>query len=151
MYPKAQYEFLTKKFPKSAKRGLFIATKKGAIMANPVGRPLKFKTPAAMQKAIDNYFAECFSEEVHPTVSGLAYQLELTTEALRNYERKTEFLGTVKRAKQRVEMAIEQSLMSGRNATGPIFNLKNNFGWKDTTQQDITTNGKDLSLNVGFE
>ena len=102
-------------------------------MSNRIGRPPKYKTPEEMQAAIDEYF-----EEVNvPTVSGLALHLGMSTEALRNYEEKDDFLATVKTAKQRVEAFLEQHLLTGRSAVGSIFNLKNNFGWKDKTEQDV--------------
>jgi hypothetical protein len=131
----------------------------------PAGRPPKFETPELMQEVIDLYFLACrvhkeqaldigpaearFNdltddqlaivndiEDVAPIISGLAYTLGMSTEALRNYEHKDEFVATVKRAKQRVEMGLEQRL-AGNAVAGPIFSLKNNFGWKDKTEQDI--------------
>ena len=67
-----------------------------------------------MQKAIDAYFATDAYVDVGdakmfcPTVSGLAYSLGMSTEALRNYEEKDNFLATVKGAKQRIEIALEK-------------------------------------------
>ena len=49
-----------------------------------------------------------------------------------------EFSATIKRAKQKVEIHLEQRLASNA-ATGTIFNLKNNFGWKD--KQEIEHSG----------
>ena len=100
------------------------------------GRPPMYKTPEEMQKKIDAYFARCKEDELFPTMSGLAYELEFTTQALRDYEKKDEFLCTVKRAKQFVEMAWEQALLSGKGS-GPIFWLKNNAGWKDKKDVDL--------------
>lgn len=128
------------------------------------GRPPKYNSPEEMQRIIDLYFLACRVhqtedagllagleaedlwtindiEDVVPTVSGLAYTLGMSTEALRNYEEKDDFLATVKRAKQRVEMSLEQRL-AGSAVTGAIFNLKNNFGWKDKTETDVTSDGK---------
>lgn len=68
--------------------------------------------------------------EKRPLVTGLALFLNLTRQGLINYEKRDLFVDTVKRAKTRVEMAIEESLYGG-NAAGPIFNLKNNFQWVD--------------------
>lgn len=107
------------------------------------GRPPKYKNKEEMQTLIDLYFLACrvhktndttllddlSDEELQiindipdptPTVSGLAYHLGMTTQALRGYEVKEEFLSTVKRAKQRIEMFLEGRLL-GNNATGPIF------------------------------
>ena len=113
------------------------------------GRPPKYKTVQDMSRVIELYYLACKVhktedlsllddlndedllivndiEDIVPTISGLAYTLGMSTEALRNYEGKEEFLATVKRAKQRVEMSLEQRL-AGNNVTGAIFNLKNNF------------------------
>jgi len=126
-----------------------------------IGRPPKYNTSEEMQRVIDLYFLACkvhqedndqkrledlsiedldvvnSIEDVIPTISGLAYTLGMSTEALRNYEGKDEFLATVKRAKQRVEMSLEQRL-AGNNVTGSIFSLKNNFGWHDKQQQELS-------------
>jgi hypothetical protein len=112
----------------------------------PAGRPPKYETPEEMQEIIDAYFegdaymGEGDAKVFAPTVSGLALALDMSTEALRNYQDKDEFLATIKKAKQKVEVALEQRL-HGQAVTGTIFNLKNNFGWKDKTEQELT--GKD--------
>lgn len=114
----------------------------------PAGRPPKYETPEQMQEAIDFYFNKDNSNGAYiltgedtktylPTISGLAYSLGMTTEALRNYEGKEEFLATVKRAKQKVEVALEQRLY-GQAVVGTIFNLKNNFGWRDKSENEIS-------------
>lgn len=126
----------------------------------PAGRPPKYETPEEMERIVDLYFLACKSrnvekpeivlaglsdedlqvvewiDDVRPTVTGLAYTLGLSRQSLCNYEAKDEFLDTIKRAKQRIERALEQNLY-GQAVTGTIFNLKNNFGWKDKTEQDI--------------
>ena len=129
----------------------------------PAGRPPKYETPEEMQRIIDLYFISvkhnvagndkapegmsaedviiCLDiEDAVPTISGLAYTLGMSTEAFRNYEQKDEFLATVKRAKQRVEMSLEQRL-AGTVVTGSIFSLKNNFGWKDKSEKEISGPG----------
>lgn len=102
----------------------------------PAGRPAKYKTPQEMQADIDAYFASC-NEDNPPLISGLAYHLDMTTECLRNYQEKDEFIATVKRAKQRVEIALEKRLNAAA-PVGAIFSLKNNFGWKDKSEQELT-------------
>lgn len=124
-------------------------------MPEPVGRPPKYKTPEEMQVVIDEYFEGDAYVEIGdearlyaPTVSGLAFALDMSTEALRNYECKDEFLATVKKAKQKVEVALEQRL-HGQAVTGTIFNLKNNFGWKDKQELDHNHKGN-VAFNMGF-
>lgn len=102
----------------------------------PAGRPPKFETPEEMQVSIDAYFASC-DDDNPPLISGLAYHLGMTTESLRRYGEDDEFSATVKRAKQRVEMALEKRL-SQQSPVGAIFSLKNNFGWKDKTEQELS-------------
>ena len=97
---------------------------------NPVGRPLKYKSAAEMQKVIDRYFDTCDKEGRPYTVTGLAMELDLDRKALINYAEKDEFSNTIKKAKRRVERYIEEHMYSA-NVTGLIFNLKNNFGWVD--------------------
>lgn len=128
----------------------------------PAGRPPKYKTPEEMQEVIDAYFrkggdegdsggawmqfgdAEVFA----PTISGLAFALGMSRQALCDYEKKDEFLDTIKRAKSRVEIALEQKLY-GNAVTGTIFNLKNNFGWKDKQEQELSgPGGKELPSSV---
>lgn len=109
----------------------------------PAGRPLAFKSVEDLQEKIDSYFVEGGPAYVDigdtqmfvPTVSGLAYHLEVATETLRDYGTKEEYSATVKRAKQRIEIALEQRL-AGQAVTGTIFNLKNNFGWKDKSEHE---------------
>jgi hypothetical protein len=102
----------------------------------PAGRPPKFKTPKDMQAAVDDYFALC-NDENPPLISGLAYHLDMTTESLRRYGEDDEFSATVKKAKQRVEIALEKRLQSN-SPVGAIFSLKNNFGWKDKSEHELT-------------
>ena len=41
----------------------------------------------------------------------------------------------------------EEFLFVGKNAAGVIFNLKNNYGWRDKTEQELTgKDGKDLTF-----
>lgn len=102
------------------------------------GRPLKFETPEEMQKVIDDYFARCIEKEEFPTISGLAFALDITTQSLRLYEKRDKFFSTINKGKQRVEMAWEQRLLYP--GAGPAFWLKNNAGWKD--KQELEHTGK---------
>lgn len=101
------------------------------------GRPLKFKNEAELKKAVDAYFAECVAEEKPKTMCGLALALGVDRRTLVNYSNNEEFFPTIKAARQIVEEQNEEMLVTGRgNATGIIFNLKNNFGWVDKSEVD---------------
>jgi len=112
--------------------------------SRPVGRPPKFESVEQLQSLIDAYF-ETEEGKDTPTITGLALALDTTRKTLLDYcETDTEFSYTIKKAKARVERKMEQCLY-GNNVTGLIFNLKNNFGWKDRTETDITSDQKPLS------
>lgn len=119
---------------------------------NKEGRPTIFDNEPDMQKAIDAYYEKvdhqcdekcpkgCNIKEP-PTITGLAMALDMTTETLRCYGNKEEFSATVKKAKQIVEKAVEIRLLFGPQATGPLFWLKNNAGWKDMKETALTGAG----------
>jgi hypothetical protein len=103
----------------------------------PAGRPRKFTDPEEMQKGIDSFFEECDANKVHPTIAGLAYHLGFEDRhGLDNYKDQQEFSATIKRAKLKIERHLEQRLYEP-SPTGTIFNLKNNFGWKDVQDQNV--------------
>lgn len=105
------------------------------------GRPLKYTSVKAMQKDIDKYFAECDENKKPYTVSGLAYALGTNRQTLLNYEEKEEFFDTIKKAKAKIEVFNEEQLYNKDvPTTGIIFNLKNNYGWKD--KQEIEADVK---------
>lgn len=147
-----------------------------------VGRPLKFGSAEELQEKIDEYFESCYEEIwqevfddegkskgwvpiygrdgsirkrlVRPfTISGLAVHLEVDRKTLLNYEDKSEFFRTIKRAKARIENYTEEQLYntSAKNMVGIIFNLKNNYGWQDKqevgVEADVTFK---VSLPKGF-
>ena len=102
------------------------------------GRPPKFTSVTELSDLIDDYFkeeaymGEGDSKMFAPTMSGLAYKLDMCRKTLLNYSNNDKFLHTIKRARERVHQALEQRLY-GNNVAGIIFNLKNNFDWKDQT------------------
>jgi hypothetical protein len=123
-------------------------------MAHPGGRPLLYKTPEEMKVAIDEYFEWCdnriikgFDDKtgkefayISPapyTMSGLARRLGMDRRTLVDYTERDQFLPTIKAARERVHEDVETRLME-KTATGAIFNLKNNFGWKDESKIENT-------------
>ena len=121
------------------------------------GRPACWETPEQLEKDIEEYFEGdalvvvdvIDGEEIkafRPTMSGLAISLGVDRKTITNYANKDGFSPLIKKARAKVEMALEQHLY-GKNVTGAIFNLKNNFGWSD--KQEInqhTTHSVDESL-----
>lgn len=128
------------------------------------GRPVKYETVEELQKIIDEYFDWCDNRTMRVwddktkseqlilnpapyTMSGLAWRLGLSRQSLINYSEKTEFLDAIKQARSRIHEDVETRLME-KQATGAIFNLKNNFGWKDENHTDLTTLGEKIESRI---
>lgn len=122
-----------------------VRTKRKYVKKYPTaGKPAKYTSVEALQTGIDKYFAECEIKEKPATMSGLAINLGfINRQSLLDYEGKDKYSGTIKAARARVEASVEERLLTqGQSAAGCIFNLKNNFGWKDKSEQEINFNGK---------
>lgn len=117
-------------------------------MKNKGGRPRKYKTEEELQTAIDRYFDGYDRKELPYTVTGLAVALGLDRKGLIEYGGRPEFSNTIKKAKAKVEEFLERRLLSAGCVTGVIFNLKNNFGWKDKNETNITG---DIVINLTRE
>lgn len=103
-----------------------------------VGRPLKFQSAEELQKMIDAYFANCDKKKKPYTITGLALALDTTRDILLAYEERDEFSNAIKKAKLRCQAYAEEQLFTNRNTAGVIFNMVNNYGWKN--KQDIDNN-----------
>ena len=116
-----------------------------------MGRPPLWTDVDSLEATIEEYFDFCDNriqqvyskksdsviEVINPapyTMSGLAYYLHMDRRSLLNYSKKADFFPTIKAARDRVALDVENRLMEGGNAAGAIFNLKNNFDWKDKTE-----------------
>lgn len=102
---------------------------------------------------------EYITEQKPYVITGLALALGTTRDTLLDYESglyddlfdpdtpegnelRLRFSDTIKMAKLKCQMYAEQHLYTGKNPTGAIFNLKNNYGWKDKSEVDNNTNGE---------
>ncbi len=113
----------------------------------PAGQPPKYTDPEVVAEIIEEYFNNCTythpdtkQEISRPTMGGLAIALDMDRRSLLNYSKKKKFFPTIKKARDRVEEALERNLYS-QSVAGTIFNLKNNFGWKDKQETEHTVNG----------
>jgi hypothetical protein len=71
------------------------------------------------------------------SITGLAIYLNTSRETLLDYQEKDEFSDTIKRAKDYCHNYVENGVLNGKiNPAAGIFNLKNNYGWKDKTEVD---------------
>ncbi len=97
---------------------------------NKGGRPPLYSDPLVMEAKIDKYFDSL--EGDIPSVAELAFELGFASRnALWEYEQKPEFSDTIKKAKLRIEVDRTKRLLSGPNTAGVIFDLTNNYGWKN--------------------
>ncbi len=107
-----------------------------------MGRKKLYSAASDMQKIIDKYFIECDEKGKPYTMSGLAYALDMDRKSLLNYSKDEEFFPTIKKAKEKVEQQLEENALMGKaNSTFTIFNLKNNYGWKDQVEVKEESNG----------
>lgn len=114
-----------------------------------VGRPLLFKNKKELEDRIDKYWEYCAKENKPLTMSKLAVYLGTNRQTLLNYSKKEQYFDTIKKARAMIEAYIEEGLLGKKlNVVGCIFNLKNNFNWRDKYEQAIT---KDEPKSVDFE
>lgn len=102
-----------------------------------MGRPRLYDDPAVFAEATEAYFAEATT----PNMAGLCYHLgfedKQSFSAYEGYG--DEFSLTVKRARLRMEADRHGKLINKETFTpGLIFDLKNNHGWKDKTEQEFS-------------
>jgi hypothetical protein len=97
------------------------------------GRPPYYSSVQEMQAAIDGYFNMADEKGWPYTIPDLALALGFTSrQSLLNYSCKPEYMDTIKRAKLRIEGQRARQLVQGQGmVAGQIFDLKNNFGWRD--------------------
>lgn len=121
-------------------------------MSEKRGRPPKYETVEELEKIIDDYFASLKDDKGRyidvPAISELGLHIGLSRQGICEYGNKDEFSDTIKKAKQTIESFLEKNLTVGKAPVGTIFNLKNNFDWKDRSEQLITNvEGDDEVLN----
>ncbi len=104
-----------------------------AALKPKIGRPLKFKSAEELQEKIEEYFAMCKEEKRPYTITGLALALDTNRETLLDYgKNKGElFSYTIMRAKEIIHNYAEESLWAPKVTQGVVFNLKNNWDWRD--------------------
>jgi hypothetical protein len=118
-----------------------------------IGRPPKWDNAEEFEQRVNEYFADCDEKAIPYTVPGLALFLGFEDRhALLEYKGKKAFSATVKKARTRIETQRVGKLVEGKcNPAGLIFDLKNNFGYHDKSERELT--GKDggpLEITITF-
>jgi hypothetical protein len=113
------------------------------------GSVKKYQSPDLLEQAIESYFTKQKEDKKAVTVTGLAYHLGFASRSgLLKYEKEPGyemFYEIISRAKLRIEVALEEELIS-RNGTvaGLIFNLKNNYNWQDAHVIQASTGSEQM-------
>jgi hypothetical protein len=123
------------------------------------GKSKKWETPEDLQSAVDMYFEKCDNRVVQVyvkaqqalvdmkrpipyTVEGLCELLECDRDTLLNYEKMKgyeEYFGIIKRAKLKIQRdKMERGLDGDSNPAVTIFDLKNNHGYKDKQEHQLS-------------
>ena len=106
----------------------------------------KYRTPEALQQAVDLYFDRCLEEGVKPILSELAVALGFPSVDgfKKQSQRNEEFEYVVDQAYTRVEIGLERALYEkGTNTAGLSLGLKNRHGWKEKIEQTTTVEAGD--------
>lgn len=115
-------------------------------------KPFELKSIKELKDSIKEYFDYCDYNKESLSVTGLALYLGTNRQTLVRYgdsnyklkklsdEENKELCDTIKQAKAIIEYTTEKELKQAKNATGYIFNLKNNFGWVDKQEIVASTN-----------
>lgn len=73
-----------------------------------------------------------------PSVLGFCSYTGISRETLCNYESDPEYFDTIKTAKTRIETWKASQLYRKEQVTGVMFDLRNNFGWKDKSELELS-------------
>lgn len=126
----------------------------------PGGRPPHYTDPAELEAKIDEYFQLCdegeerevydskrkavrtIRQQIPYTVPGLALHLGFKSrQSFIDYARRGdgEFSDTITRAKMRIEAQRNVKMLTGEtDSRSSQFDLMNNFGWTNKTEQHST-------------
>jgi len=124
----------------------------------PAWRPRKYKTEKELKQCIDAYFKECDDEiyeivttatgeriekkGVPYTIEGLSHSLWIDRQTLINYSKEEEFFGTIKETKEKILRHLQERATMGKYVPSiTIFNLKNNYHYKDERNYNSNDNG----------
>lgn len=127
------------------------------------GRPRKYKTKKALETAIESYFNSISrtvpvtnlgvkvtndaGELMHrteylrpPSISGMCLYLGIERSTWQNYcnpKLHPEFQDVTAMARVRIEAYLEEELLTReKNVQGIIFNLQNNYGWRNKPDKE---------------
>ncbi len=120
------------------------------------GKPCLFEDVDKLRKSVDEYFEVCDKEKQPPLITELALHLGTSRQCIVDYKNKVhkdknkkwykEARQILLDASARCEAFLERALIAPGKCTGVIFNLKNNYGWKDKTEVENTIKGNVINV-----
>lgn len=92
------------------------------------------------------YFKLCDETKRPKTLSWLCIYLWISKDYISEKSKSEDYSETIKQIRNIVENDVEEWILTSKyNPTAWIFNLKNNFGWKDKTEVDQNVRSADVS------
>lgn len=117
------------------------------------GNPRRWRSAKALQKAVDDYFADCEERGRVPSVAGLALALGfMSRQALYRYtDRENEnnsddYVTIITKAKLRIEEENIQLAYTRDASAGARFVLQNGFNYSE--KQDIGLNSSKIRVEL---
>lgn len=116
------------------------------------GNIRRFDDPDMLRFAVEDYFSRQLESNRPLTITGLAAHIKVNRMTLLNYIKEVynydpEIVDILRDAKMRIQAWTEEQLYSNK-PVGAIFALKNNWGWVDRKEQDVTSAGENLGKSV---
>jgi hypothetical protein len=120
-----------------------------------MGRPTKYTYDYCLKEILlfkDRLFSDGEAEAGlkyftwHDLIKDRPYSRQRISEWREKFKDKAKFSDTIKKIDEELENRLFKfALINKVNPTMAIFSLKNNFGWKDKTETELTgKDGKDL-------
>lgn len=117
------------------------------------GNPRRWRSAKSLQKAVDDYFADCEERGKVPSVAGLALALGfMSRQALYRYtDRENEnnsddYVTIITKAKLRIEEENIQLAYNRDASAGARFVLQNGFNYSE--KQDIGINSNKIRVEL---
>jgi hypothetical protein len=112
------------------------------------GAPTKYKEEYIA--LVDDFIARRKEENKIPTIEGFAYEVGVWKDVIYDWMKKhKKFANAIKNLMVMQSDWLQAGIVNNKaNVAGGIFLLKNNHGFKDRTEQDITSKGEKLPTPI---
>lgn len=111
------------------------------------GRPRTIPTREELEKRIEEYRKYIIVNQKPWTIERLCQFLDIDNEALLEYATHEEYSEPIKRIRAEIKANKVEFMHTAKNPAGVIFDMKNNEGWSDKREVDITSGGKAIDFS----